>query len=137
MLANRLCFQADLCIGCQLENGCHACGTLNCFGTKPECPFFERQVLNHVDASQTGESAPDIFDRSPVKFSEPDEHAGLVWLDFQFQNRAYQLFRGFATGNQNNCLIHTLQQAVSDQDIPCVADITWVRQRSQQRFPHP
>ena len=126
---------SDMCIACQLAHGCHACGNLECYRTNPECRYKGKAVENHVDATQTGESAPDIFDRSPVQFSAPDEVTGRVTLELTFQNRELKLWKGSASGQQNNCLIHTLMQAVFDPEIPDVADIPWVRERLQERFP--
>ena len=95
-------------------SGCHACGETDCWRTNPKCKYKGKPVENHVDATQTGESAPDIFDRSLVEFSAPNEVTGRVTLQLTFQGCSIELWKGSASGKQNSCLIHSLMQAVFD-----------------------
>jgi hypothetical protein len=127
---------SDLCIACQLEVGCHACGRCHCWSTNPECSFYGKLRVSHADASQLGDSAPDLFERSPVSFTT-DPHTGCVWLEFNCESRPCRMLRGFAPGTGCNCLIYSLQQVIHDQGIACVADVPWIRQQLLQRFRDP
>ena len=86
-----------------------------------------------MDASQHGEIAPDIFERSLVTFSR-DLRTRTTWLHFDYGGRAHRLFAGRASGRGNNCLIDTLRQVINDQGLRIVADVTWVRLQLQARF---
>ena len=56
-------------------------------------------------------------------------------LQLTFQGCDIELWKGSASGKQNNCLIHSLMQVVFDPFIDDVADVQWVRERLQELFP--
>ena len=87
---------SDECIAFQIGNGCHACGETDCWRTNPKCKYKGKPVENHVDATQTGESAPDIIERSLVEFFAPNKVTGRVTLKFKFQKRDIELWKGSA-----------------------------------------
>ena len=44
--------------------------------------------------------------------------------------------KGSASGYECNCLIETLKSCLNDNNIPCVADVPWIRQELRRLFPH-
>ncbi len=52
--------------------------------------------------------------------------------EVRIDGRVY--FKGSATGQGNNCLIDALRQAIDDR-LPCVANMSWVRQNLLKKFP--
>ena len=83
------------------------------------------------DARSDGRAAPDIFHRSSIRII-PTSSETLVYIDGD------EFIKGTASGisfGLNNCLIHTLQQALSIALEAIVVDIPWVRSELKKEFP--
>ena len=124
-------YESDPCIAQQKKSQCHACDTPGCWTTNPHCTFYKRPRLPVPDARTDGRPAPDIFTRSVVRITRDDNRTVV-----RVGNREF--VKGSASGltyGLNNCLIHTLQQALNLTIGQVVADIPWVRNQLMKQFP--
>ena len=83
------------------------------------------------DARSDGSAAPDIFHRNSMR-NIPTKSETLVYID------DVEFIKGSASGisfGLNNCLIHTLQHALSIALESLVVDIPWVRSELKKQFP--
>ena len=113
------------------------CDKIGCWSTKDTCDYRRRGFVTRPlvpDACTDGTAAADIFHRSVVRILPPEPN-GSVWITIDDMN----FLRGSASGlrfGANNCLIHTLQQAVADNNMPSIdAIIPSVRRSLLDRFP--
>ena len=118
------------CIANQRNSGCHACDVLGCWRTNPQCAYWrkghrERPLV--LDARTDGHAAPNMFRRRAVRICTTP-HGVNVMVDGR------KFFRGFASGESCNCLIHTLQQCINDH-IRVIADHNRIREELMRRFP--
>ena len=115
------------CVQIQRERGCHACDRRGCWQESPQCTFFGREREGHRDAAATGSSAPHMFSRLPVAITE-NARRKLVRVGEQV------FVKGAASGENNNCLIHTLIGVLQDH-VSFIADPRWIRSELRRRFP--
>ena len=118
------------CMELQREFGCHACDKPDCWRRNPGCRYVKfEQRENHADASTTGVAAANMFERTPVQIRH--ETSGRIVV--VCSGRSF--IKGYASGAGCNCLIATMLACLNDNDIPCVANIPWIRERLQTEFP--
>ena len=124
-------YDSDTCIAQQKSSRCHACDRLGCWTTNPDCQFYRGSRPSVSDARTDGRPAPDIFARSIVRIF-PSRFETVVYVDDR------KFIKGSASGltyGLNNCLIHTLQQALDITIGQIVADIPWIRRSLMGLFP--
>ena len=93
--------------------------------------FYKRSRLSVADARTDGRPAADIFARSIVRII-PSKFETVVYVDDR------KFVKGSASGftyGLNNCLIHTLQQALNLTIGQVVADLPWIRNQLMKQFP--
>ena len=76
----------------------------------------------------TGRAARNMFDRAPVRITR--EGPNRVMVEFE----DLRFVKGYAPGDDNNCLIQALLQSINDVGIPCIANARWVRKEMIRRF---
>ena len=121
------------CVDSQKERGCHACSRLGCWTSSKTCQYHLRGRPRVADAPTDGTVAPNIFHRRAVTI-EKKAFSVTVEID------NHTFLKGSADGGGCNCLIHALQQCISEH-VPIVADChedrEWIREELCNRFPAP
>ena len=80
------------------------------------------------DAPTTGQAGPDLFERVPVQIQW--RRSGPALVEFSGE----RFVKGFAKGDDCNCLIFTLRECLCDVGLLCVVDAPWVRMELRRRF---
>ena len=70
-----------------------------------------------------------MFARTPVRIERVRKQRVLV----HFSERSF--LKGSASGAGCNCLIRTLLACLNDNNLRCVANISWIRNELQKLFP--
>ena len=70
-----------------------------------------------------------MFERRPVRIERVRKQRVLV----HFSERSF--LKGSASGAGCNCLIRTLLSCLNDNNLRCVATVSWIRQELQKLFP--
>ena len=118
------------CICCErspeevASNRCNACGKVGCWRRHPQCTFFNRSPDDHPDALP-GDTVPHIRQLSWRPLGQSRQSGNEL---VEVEGRTFAV--GFATGDDNNCLIDTLRQKLPG----LVCNLTDVRDLLQKHF---
>ena len=113
---------------------CPSCDSLDHVdNSDPRCPFYLRERDPHIDAAATGSAAPDMFERSRVSI-ERHAHEVIVTIHSDAGSGDKVFVKSSACGDDNNCLIDTLRQAIA-MHFRIAVHIGWIREQLQLRFP--
>ena len=134
-------FNSSECVRFQTQTSCHACGrgpsvgdSYSCWTCNPGCQYYRHgagQRLDSVDAEATGRAAPNMSQVRPVELKMTDCRESWTAV---VDGRDFMV--GTASGAANNCLIHSLWQAVSDH-CPLPPCVTRIRQELMREFNTP